>query len=437
METKWPLSTLGEHIELSTGEAFKSAEFTTNPSLGTRLARGDNVKEGAFEWGEKSRYWPSLTKDLEKHLLKEDDILLGMDGSKVGKNWVRVRKSDLPCLLVQRVARLRAKQSLDQIYLRYLIGNEYFRNYVEQIKTGSAIPHISGGQIKAYQIPLPPIAEQKRIAGILGALDDKIELNRKMNETLEQMAMALFKSWFVDFDPVQAKAAGRQPAGMDKATADLFPDSFVETEIGDIPRGWTLTLFSEIADIDKGLSYKGEGLADEGGLPMINLGCFTGRGIFNSERIKRYTGEYRERHLIKEGDLVIANTDMTQKRTIIGSPAIIPKLEGESKILFTHHTFVARFKPGYEIWRQYVFFTLLKPEFREIAEGFSTGTTVLALPRDGLSKYRFCLPDESLLEKFSIQISPILSAIEANNRQSRSLGATRDTLLPKLLAIAT
>lgn len=369
-------------------------------------------------------------------LAETGDVLLLVRGSEL-HNSIPVGIATRRVAYNQDIKSLRCSSSICSEFLYYWLKamESDLLNKVES--TGIGAGKIDTEILKGLKILLPGREHQAAIASQFKALDDKIELNRKMNETLEQMARALFKSWFVDFDPVQAKAAGRQPAGMDKATADLFPDSFVETEIGDIPRGWTLRLFSEIADIDKGLSYKGEGLADEGGLPMINLGCFTGRGIFNSERIKRYTGEYRERHLIKEGDLVIANTDMTQKRTIIGSPAIIPKLEGESKILFTHHTFVARFKPGYEIWRQYVFFTLLKPEFREIAEGFSTGTTVLALPRDGLSKYRFCLPNESLLEKFSIQISPILSAIEANKRQSRSLGATRDTLLPKLLAIAT
>jgi type I restriction enzyme S subunit len=155
-----------------------------------------------------------------------------MDGSKVGKNWVRVRHNDLPCLLVQRVARLRAKQSMDQGFIRYLIGNQQFRGYVERVRTGTSIPHISGGQIKSYEILLPPLAVQKAIAGVLGALDDKIELNRRMNATLEAMARALFQSWFVDFDPVLAQLDGRTPVGMDAATAALFPASFHETKVG-------------------------------------------------------------------------------------------------------------------------------------------------------------------------------------------------------------
>jgi type I restriction enzyme, S subunit len=265
-------------------------------------------------------------------------------------------------------------------------------------------------------------------------LDDLIELNRETNEILEEMARALFKSWFVDFDPVRAKLEGRPPAGMDAATAKLFPDHFQDSELGEIPKGWEVKPLGDLADMDKGLSYKGSGLADEGGMPMVNLGCFSGRGIFNTEKIKRYTGEYRDRHLVQEGDLVVANTDMTQNRVIIGSPSIVPRLGRESKFIFTHHVFAVRFKPKADIFRRYVYFTLLKPEFREIAEGFSTGTTVLALPRDGLMKYMLCLPPIALIEEFERQAELLLDIIHANNEESRDLAALRDTLLPKLLS---
>lgn len=166
---------------------------------------------------------------------------------------------------------------------------------------------------------------------------------------------------------------------------------------------------------------------------MVNLGCFSGRGLFNANRLKRYTGEYRERHLVRAGDLVVANTDMTQNRVVIGSPALVPELNGAKEFLFTHHVFAARLKPGAEIWRRYIFFTLLKPEFREIAEGFSTGTTVLALPRDGLANYTLCIPTVSLLDAFERLVSPILSSVDANLHQSGTLASLRDTLLPKLL----
>lgn len=304
----------------------------------------------------------------------------------------------------------------------------------QQFNVGSGVPTLNRNHIASLSIAIPPLPEQRRIAKILGDLDDKIELNRKMNETLEEMARALFKSWFVDFDPVRAKMEGRQPTGMDAATAALFPDRLVGSELGLIPEGWEVKALGEIADFDKGLSYKGDSLAEEGGMPMVNLGCFTGRGLFSAERIKRYTGEYRERHLVNAGDLVLANTDMTQNRVIIGSPALVPEINGEKTFLFTHHVFAVRFNPDYEIWRRYIFFTLLKPDFREIAEGFSTGTTVLALPRDGVTGYLICLPPLSLIRAFERLVGPMLAAFDKHHHQSRTLSTLRDTLLPKLVS---
>jgi restriction endonuclease S subunit len=148
----WEVTTFGEHINFQTGPAFKSKDFT---ETGTRLARGDNVKEGRFQWGDKSRYWPTVDKHLEKYLLRSGDVLLGMDGSKVGKNRVRVRASDLSCLLVQRVARLTKKETICSNFIFLVVNGESFRDYVELVKTGSAIPHISGGQIKGLPLVLP------------------------------------------------------------------------------------------------------------------------------------------------------------------------------------------------------------------------------------------------------------------------------------------
>jgi type I restriction enzyme S subunit len=356
--------------------------------------------------------------------------------------------NDVPICMVTRemafnqdIKALRPAKNVDGAFLAYwLLANK--PDLLASVDhAGHGTGRLVTETLKEKTVLLPPLAEQKAIAAVLGALDDKIELNRRMNATLEAMALALFQSWFVDFDPVRAKLDGRPPAALDPATAALFPDSFQDSPIGPIPRGWSVKDLGEMAGFDKGLSYKGEGLADEGGMPMVNLGCFTGRGLFNAGRVKRYTGEYRERHLVNAGDLVVANTDMTQNRVIIGSPALVPELNGAKQFLFTHHVFAVRFKPGSEIWRRYVFFTLLKPEFREIAEGFSIGTTVLALPRDGLMNYSLCLPPVPLLEAFEKQVGPLLAAVDANRHQSRALATLRDTLLPKLLsgelAIAT
>ncbi|MGR3236620.1 restriction endonuclease subunit S [Vibrio vulnificus] len=182
----WSEQPLGSLIDFMTGFAFKSKQFT---EAGVRLARGDNVKEGRFYWGDKSRFWPEVTPELDKYHLKSGDILIGMDGSKVGKNWVRVNESDLPCLLVQRVARLRAKGLIGSSMLEVIIGGNKFKQYVENVKTGTSIPHISGKQIKEMPIIYPNDGGKlfQRFEEILRPLAHKRELNNAENQELAQL----------------------------------------------------------------------------------------------------------------------------------------------------------------------------------------------------------------------------------------------------------
>jgi type I restriction enzyme S subunit len=437
MTGKWKEITLGECAAwLSGGTPFKGNGAFWSGTIPWVTAK--DMK--SFRLDDAEDHISPLAVGSGGKLVPAGTILLLVRGMKL--------HNDVPICMVTRemafnqdIKALRPAKNVDGAFLAYwLLANK--PDLLASVDhAGHGTGRLVTETLKEKTVLLPPLAEQKAIAAVLGALDDKIELNRRMNATLEAMARALFQSWFVDFDPVRAKLDGRPPAALDPATAALFPDSFQDSPIGPIPRGWSVKDLGEMAGFDKGLSYKGEGLADEGGMPMVNLGCFTGRGLFNAGRVKRYTGEYRERHLVNAGDLVVANTDMTQNRVIIGSPALVPELNGAKQFLFTHHVFAVRFKPGSEIWRRYVFFTLLKPEFREIAEGFSIGTTVLALPRDGLMNYSLCLPPVPLLEAFEKQVGPLLAAVDANRHQSRALATLRDTLLPKLLsgelAIAT
>ena len=148
--------------------------------------------------------------------------------------------------LAQRVITLRGlPHLLDNTFLKFLLQSEPVQEELRNRGTGTTVLGIRQSELRKVRLPLPPLPEQKRIAHILGALDDKIELNRRMNATLEAMSRAIFKSWFVDFDPVRQKAAGQQPVGMDAQTAALFPDSFEDSEIGEVPKGWRI---AEVSD---------------------------------------------------------------------------------------------------------------------------------------------------------------------------------------------
>ena len=188
---------LSKAADIIVGFPFASEKFNIN-AQGTRLVRGKNITTGNLRWGDDTRWWDDSSIDLSKYMLKADDIVIGMDGSLVGKNYAKISENDLPLLLVQRVACIRAKEGYDQRFLWGCIASGNFERYIDSIKTGTSIPHISGGQIGNYLIPDFDLQSQKKIAAILSALDEKIATNRAINDNLQQQAMALFKKWFVD-----------------------------------------------------------------------------------------------------------------------------------------------------------------------------------------------------------------------------------------------
>ena len=218
---------------------------------------------------------------------------------------------------------------VDGAFLTYRLLSQKPALLTSVDSAGHGTGRLNTDTLKAMRVELPPLPEQRAIASVLGALDDKIELNRRMNATLEAMALALFQSWFVDFDPVRAKLDGRQPADMDQATAALFPDSFQDSPIGPVPKGWKVERFDAHITADRGLSYKGEGLRDDRtGLPMHNLNSIFEGGGYKHAGIKYYEGEYREKHLVEPGDMIVTNTEQGFDNLLIGHAAIVPRCFG-------------------------------------------------------------------------------------------------------------
>src|SRR5690606_35868586 len=195
----------------------------------------------------------------DEFVLNEGDLLITMtDLSKQSDTlgfpaFVPPRSDGRRYLHNQRLGKVLVKNRrvLDTKYLHYLLCGADYRHEVLASATGTTVKHTSPDRIRRFAFLRPPISEQRAIAHILGTLDDKIELNRRMSETLEAMARALFKSWFVDFDPVRAKAEGRD-TGLPSRVEDLFPESVVTTELGEIPTGWALCAFADTVDVQAG-----------------------------------------------------------------------------------------------------------------------------------------------------------------------------------------
>lgn len=312
-------------------------------------------------------------------------------------------------------------------------GGEFDSQLQAMCRSTDMAPYLSLTDQKRLQITLPSIEHQREAAEILDRIEARITLLRETNATLEAIAQALFKSWFVDFDPVRAKAEGRQPEGMDATTAALFPDSFEESELGSVPKGWEVLPLRQLCAFQKGCSYKGDGLADGEGAYMFNLGCFNEPRVYAFQKVKRYVGDYKPKHQVYPGDLIIANTDMTQQRDILGRPLLVPS--GMAPGFISHHVFKVEVgeRFGSQI-RDFLFFSFQQAVFRERAVGYATGTTVLALPRDALEEHCVVLPSQSLLMAFSDVVSPLLSAIHENEERATLLTQLRDTLLPRLIS---
>ncbi len=192
----WKEFAICEIADITTGFAFKGNEYVSAGNL--KVVRGENVTIGKLRW-DSEKHWNKSTVGLEKYFLKEDDIVIGMDGSRVGHNRALIPKKELPLILAQRVACLRTKKGFNQKYLWYAIFANSFKDYVESIHTGTSIPHISQSQIGDFNLLCPiDLNEQKAIASVLSSLDDKIDLLHRQNATLEAMAKTLFRQWFVE-----------------------------------------------------------------------------------------------------------------------------------------------------------------------------------------------------------------------------------------------
>ena len=199
--TSWKTYKLSEVAIISTGFPFAGEKYAKE---GIRVVRGDNVTIGALRWdNDKLKCWNEPFARANEFSLMNGDIVVGMDGSRVGLNRAQVKETDLPLLLAQRVACIRHNEKTTQDFLYYQIFSERFVKYIKQVQTGTSIPHVSLKQIGGFEVSLPSLEEQRKIAGILGAIDDKIENNRRINTNLELQAQALFDEWLCKVNTIK------------------------------------------------------------------------------------------------------------------------------------------------------------------------------------------------------------------------------------------
>jgi type I restriction enzyme S subunit len=355
--------------------------------------------------------------------LEPGDILFSTVGS-IARSCIVPEKPKF--CIAQNVLGFRVnREKADPRFLYYAINDSFFQHEVHGRTIETVQKSIKVHDLKTCRIPLPPLAEQKRIAEVLGALDDKIELNRRMNATLEATARALFQSWFIDFDPVRAKLDGRQPSGMDTTTAALFPDSFEESPLGHIPKGWKVKSVGDVIDCVGGGTPSTSDLKYwEGGThhwtTPKDFSSLQAPILLNTDRKLTDAGIAK----ISSG-LLPAGTLLMSSRAPVGYLAIsaIPVAINQGFIAMKCNDRASNF----------FMLNWCQRNMAEV-ESRATGTTFAEISKQNFRPIPLVLPPKDIMMAFSERVAPLYAQITANLHQSRTLATLRDTLLPKLLS---
>jgi type I restriction enzyme S subunit len=383
---EWKEYKIDEVAKISTGFAFSGDEYEFKGIL--RVVRGENVTIGNLRW-DSEKYWNKATNGLDQYYLQENDIVIGMDGSRVGHNRAKIKSQELPLILAQRVARLRAKEGFDQEFLWYHIFSDNFKDYVEAVHTGTSIPHISQKQIADFEIFAPILeSEQTAIASILSSLDDKIDLLHRQNATLEKMAETLFRQWFVE----EAK------------------EDWVRTKIGDVLD----TVLGGTPSTKKPEYW-------DGNIPWINSGEVNNFRILQCSRFITELGLKKSNtKLLPVGTTVLAITGAT-----LGQVSLL-------EIDTCANQSVVGIIPNGTLPKEFIFLWI-KMKISEIILS-ETGGAQPHINKNDINETDIVIPDSDYLNKIKLTIEPLFKKITHNSFQIRTLTALRDTLLPKLMS---
>ncbi len=305
-------------------------------------------------------------------------------------------------------------KELNPYYLAAIFNSAWGVASVAGNLVGVAQQHFNIGAARELEVSLPARSAQDRIAGILSAYDELIENSQRRIKILESMARALYREWFVHFRFPGHEHHPRVPS-----------------PLGEIPKGWEVRKLGDLIGIDKGVSYNGAGLTEDGN-PMVNLKNILAGGGFRRDATKPYSGDFKPRHTVKHGDIILANTDLTQAGNVVASAALVPRLAADRPILISHHLFAIRLPE--RIPAAFIYHLLLEDAFRGFAKGFAIGTTVLGLPKEGVLNFVFAFPPEDLIMEFSKHVAPSHQLIETILERIDNLRRTRDLLLPRLLS---
>lgn len=358
------------------------------------------------------------------------DILFVCKGSPGRTNWV---PDPVDFCIAQDMVSVRANP--EKIYSKYLFAalrSSVVQTQIDNMHVGTMIPHFKKGDFSKLNIPVPSRDAQRVIGDFYFTLSERIALLRETNATLEAMAQALFKSWFVDFDPVHANA-GTSAATLPADLQALFPSTFTDTPQGLVPEGWNVIPLGGVATVVKGKSYTSKELADNHTTALVTLKSFARGGGFRMDGFKPYSGKFKPEQVVEAGDLIVAYTDVTQAAELIGKPALVVEVAEYDTLVASLDVGIVRPKTD-AVSRQFLYGLFCTEQFQAHTYAHTSGTTVLHLAKDAVASYEFACPSKTVIDAFSAIADSMAERKQVNADQISTLATLRDTLLPRLIS---
>lgn len=382
---------------------------------GIALIRTPNVGKGRLILDNVHRVSEKVYEErIARATPSPGDLILARE-APVG-NVAIIQEGQKVCL-GQRVVLLRANEEivLPDYLVYYLLSRPVQHRLLNQTNE-TTVAHLNVAAIRNLDIDLPSLSTQRRISSILSSLDRKIELNNKINESLEEMAQALFKSWFVDFEPFKN-------------------GKFINSELGMLPEGWRVGTLNDVCDFSSGYSYKGTELQPSCDA-MATIKNFDRKGGFKTNGYKDIiiSSKVKPTQYVNLFDILIAHTDLTQNAEIVGNPAIVLDKGGYKNIIMSMD--LVKATPKNQELSYGLLYSILKSRaFKQHALGYVNGTTVLHMSKKALPEYVFALPqDLSSVKGLSSSLDEIFRMIAVNIQESSNLTHLRDSLLPRLMS---
>ena len=434
----WEFTTLGEICQrgggnIQTGPFGSQLHASDYVPVGVPSIMPTNIGENRIVEDGIVRITEEDANRLGQHRLRAGDIIYSRRGDVEKRALIREREEGWFCGTGCLKVRL-GSGVVDPLFASLFLGHPAIREWIVRHAVGATMPNLNTTIMSAVPFALPPLAEQKAIAAVLGALDDKIELNRRMNATLEAMAQALFQSWFVDFDPVRVKLDGRPPAALDPATAALFPASFQDSTLGHIPKGWEVGTLGSILDVlETGRRPKGGVGSYTSGVPSVGAESINGIGVFDYSKTKYIPPEFFEK--TSSGRVVHFDVLLYKDG---GKPGEFRPRVG----LFGHDFPFKTFCINEHVFRMrsvragqsFLFFTT---SHQRVLDDFANKGGKAAIPginQPDVKSTPIVLPPKEITDAFNARADLLCDQILHNAIQSRTLATLRDALLPKLLS---